>query len=326
LNAPPPSSPAIDPNNHEGPFIIETQGLSKSFGSQRSLNEVTLQVPPGTIGLLGPNGAGKSTLIKCLLNLEKASAGSAKVLGVDIRTSNRASRQRIGYSPEQDSHVSNMVGCEYVTYAGQLSGMPFHIARQRAHEILDLVGMGQERYRKVDTYSTGMRQRIKLAQALVHDPDLVFLDEPTNGLDPAGREHILRLIGALRKELGTSVVMSSHLLRDIERVCDQVIIIGNGRLIEHASLAELKNRHQRIIELTPSSQAERFYSTIAEAGRNVVRLSNGKLRVDSDADSIEWILELMQAHRLPPAEIVLNPDALHEMFVKTIAAADGKHS
>jgi ABC-2 type transport system ATP-binding protein len=145
-------------------YIIETRGLGKTYGSQRALMDVTVQVPPGTIGLLGPNGAGKSTFIKCLLNLETPTTGTAHVLGRDIRASNRDSRERVGYSPEQDCHISGMAGCEYVTYCGQLSGMPMRLARQRTHEILDLVGMGQERYRKVDTYSTGMRQRVKLAQ------------------------------------------------------------------------------------------------------------------------------------------------------------------
>jgi ABC-2 type transport system ATP-binding protein len=198
--------------------------------------------------------------------------------------------------------------------------MSMRSARQRTHEILDLVGMGQERYRPVDTYSTGMRQRVKLAQALVHDPEVVFLDEPTNGLDPSGREHILKLIGSLWRDLGISVVMSSHLLRDIERVCDRVIIISNGRMLEHDSIAELKNRHRRIVELAPSAEPERFVQVLGGSGARVVRLSNGRLRVESQSDSIEWILQLMNAHNLPPAEIVANPDALHELFIKSISA------
>jgi ABC-2 type transport system ATP-binding protein len=299
--------------------IIEVQALGKTFGSQRALSDVNLAIPPGTIGLLGPNGAGKSTLIKCLLNLETPTTGSAKVLGVDIRQRNRASRERVGYSPEQDCHIPGMVGCEYVTYCGQLSGMPFAAARQRTHEILDLVGMGQERYRPVDSYSTGMKQRIKLAQALVHDPDVVFLDEPTNGLDPSGREHILELIGSLWRELGTSVIMSSHLLHDIERVCDRVVIIGRGRVLEHDTIAALKSRHRRVIELAPSSDPDRFVTTLSASGRNVTRLSNGKLRFESPTDSIEWLLELMRTHQLPPAEITANPDALHELFIAAVA-------
>jgi ABC-2 type transport system ATP-binding protein len=324
LNAPAPAPPPlVAPATTTDKFIIEAEGLTKDFGAQRALAGVSVRVPPGTIGLLGPNGAGKSTFIKCLLNLETPTAGTAKVLGVDIRASNRASREKVGYSPERDCQIPGMSGCEYVTYCGQLSGMPFRVARQRAHEILDLVGMGQERYRKVDTYSTGMRQRIKLAQALVHDPEVVFLDEPTNGLDPAGREHILRLIGSLWRDLGISVIMSSHLLRDIERVCDRVIIIGRGRLLEHDSIVDLKNRYRRIVEITPAAEFERFATVLTEAGHAVVRLSSGKLRVESATDTVEWVIELMQRHNLPPAEIVANPDALHELFIKAISAAHG---
>ena len=317
------TTPAAPPRRAADKFIIEAAGLGKTYGTQRALVDVNVSVPPGTIGLLGPNGAGKSTFIKCLLNLETPTTGSATVLGVDIRARNRASREKVGYSPEQDCHIAGMAGCEYVTYCGQLSGMPFRKARQRTHEILDLVGMGQERYRLVDTYSTGMKQRVKLAQALVHDPEIVFLDEPTNGLDPSGREHILQLIGSLWKDLGISVVMCSHLLKDIERVCDRVIIIGHGRLLEHDSIVGLKSRHRRIVEIAPVRDTERFQAVLTSAGFTVVKLSNGKLRVESASDSIEWVLELMRAHNLPPAEIVSNPDALHELFIKSISADHG---
>ena len=319
----PATTPAAPSRRAADQFIIEAAGLGKIYGTQRALRDVSVQVPPGTIGLLGPNGAGKSTFIKCLLNLETPTTGSATVLGVDIRARNRGSREKVGYSPEQDCHIAGMAGCEYVTYCGQLSGMPYRQARQRTHEILDLVGMGQERYRLVDTYSTGMKQRVKLAQALVHDPEIVFLDEPTNGLDPSGREHILQLIGSLWKDLGISVVMCSHLLRDIERVCDRVMIIGHGRLLEHDSIAGLKSRHRRIVEIAPVSETERFQTVLTAAGLAVVKLSNGKLRVESASDSIEWVLELMRAHQLPPAEIVSNPDALHELFIKSISADHG---
>ena len=319
-----PSVPSFPPTDlsvrPDGEFIIETEGLGKTYGTQRALSDVNLRVPRGTIGLLGPNGAGKSTFIKCLLNLETPTHGIARVLGRDIRARNRASRERVGYSPEQDCHIAGMAGCEYVTYCGQLSGMPMRLARQRTHEILDLVGMGQERYRPVDTYSTGMRQRVKLAQALVHDPEIVFLDEPTNGLDPSGREYILQLIGSLWRELGISVVISSHLLRDIERVCDRVIIIAHGRLLEHDTIAALKNRHRRIVEIAPSGNQDRYLSALAATGAKVTQLSNGRLRVDSATDSVEWLLELIRAHNLPPAEIVANPDALHELFIQAISS------
>ncbi|HVU36264.1 MAG TPA: ABC transporter ATP-binding protein [Opitutaceae bacterium] len=324
MNAP--SSEVSAPSDASRPEdspLVEIHELGKTFGTQHALRNVNLAIPRGTIGLLGPNGAGKTTLIKCLLNLETPTSGRATVLGVDIRTSNRASRERVGYSPEQDCQIEGMAGCEYVTYCGQLSGMSFRAARQRTHEILDLVGMGQERYRPVDTYSTGMKQRVKLAQALVHDPEIVFLDEPTNGLDPSGREHILSLIGSLWRELGISVIMSSHLLRDIERVCDRVIIIGHGRVLEHDTIAALKGRHRRVVEVAPAGEVDRYVAALAAAGRPATRLSNGRLRVESHSDSVDWLLRLMQAHGLPPAEIVPNPDALHELFIAAVTAHHG---
>ncbi len=302
--------------------IIETSGLTKLYGSHRALDDVTVSVPPGTIGLLGPNGAGKTTFLKCLLNLETPSAGSARVLGVSITAQNRESRERVGYGPERDCHIPGMAGCEYVTYCGQLSGMSFQAARQRAHEMLDLVGMGQERYRSVDTYSTGMRQRAKLAQALVHDPKLIILDEPTNGLDPSGREHILRLIGTLWKEHGISVIVSSHLLHDVERICDRVLIIAGGRIVEHASMAELQAKRKRVIELSPAAAVDRYETALRAAGHAVEHLSNGRLRVETTAEDIAWLLQLMQEHGLPPADIFASPDSLHGLFLQALAKSN----
>jgi ABC-2 type transport system ATP-binding protein len=301
--------------------IIETSGLGKMYGAQHALADVSVRVPPGTIGLLGPNGAGKTTFIKCLLNLETPTSGSALLLGCSITTRNRASREKVGYSPERDCHIPGMAGCEYVTYCGQLSGMSFRHARQRAHEMLDLVGMGQERYRSIDSYSTGMRQRAKLAQALVHDPELVILDEPTNGLDPSGREHILRLIGSLWRDFGISVVICSHLLHEVERICDRVLIIAGGKIIEHETLAALKSRHRRIVELAPASATDRFAGVLADAGFAAERLSNGRLRIETGDESVNGILALMREHKLPPAEIFSSPDALHSLFLKALADA-----
>jgi len=313
-------APAAPPES----FIIEADQLSKNYGGQAALSNVSLRVPPGAIGLLGPNGAGKTTLIKCLLNLETPTSGTASVLGLDIRVRNRSSREKVGYSPERDCHIPGMAGCEYVTYCGQLSGMSFRQARQRAHEILDLVGMGQERYRSVDTYSTGMRQRAKLAQALVHDPRIVFLDEPTNGLDPDGREHILTLVGSLWRELGISVVISSHLLQDIERICDRVIIVAHGRVLVHDRIDVLKNQRRRTVEIAPSAEIERFATVLTATGKSVERLSNGRLRLEAPSESVEWILELIRDHRLPPAEIIGNPNALHELFLASLSE-NGNH-
>ncbi|WP_221032637.1 ABC transporter ATP-binding protein [Actomonas aquatica] len=302
--------------------IIQTQGLGKTYGTQRALDNVTVSVPPGTIGLLGPNGAGKTTFLKCLLNLEMPTTGTAQVLGVSITAQNRESRERVGYGPERDCHIPGMAGCEYVTYCGQLSGMSFHAARQRAHEMLDLVGMGQERYRSIDTYSTGMRQRAKLAQALVHDPKLIILDEPTNGLDPSGREHILRLIGSLWKEHGISVIVSSHLLHDVERICDRVLIIANGRIVEHASMAELQKRRKRVVELSPAGEVTRYEAALRASGHAVEHLSNGRLRVETQEEDVGWLLQIMSQHGLPPADIFASPDSLHGLFLQALAKSN----
>src|SRR6056300_514200 len=230
-------------------FVIQTEGLTKKFGSQSALDKVTVKVPPGPIGLLGPNGAGKSTFMKCLLQLMPTSSGKAFLLGKEVGKVGREIRTRVGYTPEQDCHIPGMLGCEYVAYCAQLTGLPYQAARQRSHEMLDFVGMGQERYRKIDTYSTGMRQRLKLAQAIVHDPEIVFLDEPTNGLDPKGREQILELIQSLWTEHGISVVLSSHLLHDVQRICDQIIIVALGKVLVHDTIANLGAQCKRSAEV-----------------------------------------------------------------------------
>ncbi|MBC2607444.1 ABC transporter ATP-binding protein [Pelagicoccus albus] len=298
--------------------VIEARGLLKRYGPQTVLNKVDLTLPPGAIGLLGPNGAGKSTFIKCLLQLEQKDAGSVSLLGADIDQFGRETRRRIGYAPEQDCHIPGMVGCEYVTYCGELSGMPFEAARQRAHEMLDFVGMGQERYRKVDTYSTGMKQRIKIAQALVHDPDLVFLDEPTNGLDPKGQALILELIERIWKESGISVVLSSHLLHDVDRICDRIVIIAQGQIVAHDTLAALKSRRRPEAEVVVADQKERLMNLLAEKGWPARMLNNGNLKVEHGEASLNPLISLMRESGIVPLEIKESPNALNELFLQAL--------
>src|SRR5213082_1415624 len=216
----------------EAPPVVTLESVTVAYGKNRALRDVTSSFAAGAVGLLGPNGAGKSTMIKSLLGFIVPERGRLRVLGLDVAESPLEIRARVGYMPESDSHIPGMNAVSFVAYCGELAGLPPADAMQRAHEMLFYVGLGEARYRAVETYSTGMKQRVKLAQALVHDPEILFLDEPTNGLDPSGREHILKLIGSLRRELGTSVIISSHLLPDIERVCDRVIIVANGRVLE----------------------------------------------------------------------------------------------
>lgn len=298
--------------------MIETKGLTKTFGQQRALDGVDLQVSRGAIGLLGPNGAGKSTFMKCLLQLQPITSGSARLLGREVGTEGREIRKRVGYTPEQDCHIPGMVGCEYVTYCAQLCGLPFDTARQRAHEMLDFVGMGQERYRKVDTYSTGMKQRLKLAQAIVHDPEILFLDEPTNGLDPRGQEQILELVQSLWKTYGMTVVLSSHLLRDVDRICEQIIIIARGKVLVHDTLENLKARRQGAAELVLAAGHPELQSACRARGWGCDLLPNGHLRVEHGGVSLNPLLELLREQGVAPLEVIPSPNALEETFVQAL--------
>jgi ABC-2 type transport system ATP-binding protein len=298
--------------------VIETRALSTVFGPQRALDGVNLQVAPGAIGLLGPNGAGKSTLIKCLLQLQPITSGSAKLLGREVGREGREIRKRVGYTPEQDCHIPGMAGCEYVTYCAQLCGLPFQAARQRAHEMLDFVGMGQERYRKADTYSTGMKQRLKLAQAIVHDPEIVFLDEPTNGLDPKGQAQILELIQSLWKAYGITVVLSSHLLQDVDRICEQIIIIARGRVLVHDTLENLKAPKRGAAEVVVANRQHDLQAACEQRHWPCAMLPNGHLKIEHRAESLNPLLNLMHELKLAPLEIVPSPNALEETFVQAL--------
>jgi ABC-2 type transport system ATP-binding protein len=212
--------------------VIVTESLTMRYaGRVTALDALTLDVPPGTVGLVGANGAGKSTLIKILLGLLPPTAGSARVLGMDPTTQPDQVRARVGYMPEHDCLPPDLIAAELVTHLARVSGLPRTAARERASETLRHVGLYEERYRQVGGYSTGMKQRVKLAQALVHDPDLLLLDEPTNGLDPAGREAMLELVARIGSEFGISIVVCSHLLGEVERICDTLVAIDAGRLL-----------------------------------------------------------------------------------------------
>ena len=210
---------------------IETAGLMKRYGSVVALDRVDLAVPRAAVGLLGPNGAGKSTLLKILLGLSRPNGGHARVLGRDAVADGRELRMQVGYMPETDTLPDNATAADFVSHMAEMSGLPHRTARQRAADVLYQVGLDEERYRLVKGFSTGMKQRVKLAQAIVHDPELVFLDEPTNGLDPLGREEMLDLIGRINRQLGILVVLSSHILDDVERVCDYVVVLDGGQVV-----------------------------------------------------------------------------------------------
>jgi ABC-2 type transport system ATP-binding protein len=213
------------------PPVIDIERLRKTYGRHVALDDLNVRVPRAAIGLLGSNGAGKTTLIKILLGLSRPDRGSANVLGFDAAKQGIELRARVGYMPESDALPTGATASDFVAHMAEMSGLPSRAARQRANDVLYQVGLDEERYRLIKGFSTGMKQRVKLAQAIVHDPELVFLDEPTNGMDPQGREEMLALISRIHRSLGIAVVISSHILEDIERVCDYVTILSSGKLI-----------------------------------------------------------------------------------------------
>jgi len=248
--------------------VVQTSGLSKHYPGVRALDELTIEVQPGIVGLVGANGAGKSTLIKLLLGLIPPTAGEASVLGYDIATQGPLLRQHVGYMPEHDCLPLEMNATEFVAHMAQISGLPRTASRERAAETLRHAGLFEERYRAMAGYSTGMRQRAKLAQALVHDPELVFLDEPTNGLDPAGRDEMLDLVARTGRGLGISLIMATHLLGEIERVCDQLIVIDGGRLLHYGPLSEFTERTQTL-DVEVAADADRLGERLRAHGLDV---------------------------------------------------------
>ncbi len=249
--------------------MIDLNKVSKRYGSVQALTDVTAEIEGHVIGLLGPNGAGKSTLLKVMLGLVDYE-GDARVFDVSSKTSSFAIRDRVGYMPEMDSYLPGMNAVEMCTYAGELGGLPHREAMQRAHESLYYAGLEDKRYQKVDGYSTGQKQRVKLAQSLVHDPELLFLDEPTNGLDPNARDEMLNLIAELPKRRQCSIILSTHLLPDVERVCESVIIMQQGRIRFSGTIDALRGSgRDRTFEVEVKADIGPLAERLAAAGCEV---------------------------------------------------------
>ena len=248
------------------PAVARLERVSVTYGSTAALREVDAVFDAGAVGLLGPNGAGKSTMLKALLGLVRPDQGQMRVLDLDVARDALQIRARLGYMPETDAYIPGMNAVAFVAYCGQLAGLPATDAMRRAHEVLHYVGLGEARYRNVETYSTGMKQRIKLAQALVHDPDLLFLDEPTNGMDPSGRDEMLELIRDLAQRKSVNLILSSHLLPDVEQACDHVVVMDRGTVVASGSIAELKGPSGRLYELRVKAGQAAFIHTLREAG------------------------------------------------------------
>ena len=264
--------------------VVEIRDVNKQYGNVRALQDVAIRVEPGVTGLLGPNGSGKSTLIKSLLGLVGVQTGTGSVLGKAWPKQVRQIRDLVGYLPEDDCYIAGLVGVESVAFMAQLSGLPDVEGLRRAHEIMDFCDIGEERYREVETYSTGMRQKLKFAQALVHDPPLLILDEPTTGLDPDQRQAMLSRIRTLARDHDKSILLSTHILPDVQSVCDQVIILSGGIVRVQDSLQALSQLERPTINISVFGQSDRFATRCQTEGLDVTRADNGSLLVAGVSD------------------------------------------
>jgi ABC-2 type transport system ATP-binding protein len=301
-------------------MFIDLHNISRWFGKNQALIDVNLRLDTGRIGLLGPNGAGKSTLMKILLGLIPPSSGIGRVLDLDLHTSGVALRRALGYMPEADALVPGMQGAEYVALAGELYGMPRKQALRRAHEVLTYLDLGDARYRKLEEYSTGMKQRLKLAQALVHDPPALLLDEPTSGMDPAGREGMLDLLLRLGTEHGKAILLSTHLLGDIDKVCDAVVILHQGRILCQGPVHELCRRRHDRYRLQIQGDPTGFLDDLRlEAVQVLHDNGRGEYRVQVPANwTTQAFFKLAQVHNIVVRGLQTDDEDLEELFHRVI--------
>lgn len=300
--------------------IIELRNLSLSFGKRPILRELNGALSGRAIGLLGPNGAGKTTLLRVLMGFHPPSGGTASVLNQDIRSKSKQNRRYIGYMPENDSFIASMTAIRMVRMMGELSGLPPSVAMEKAHEALFYVGLGEARYRNLGTYSLGMKQMAKLAQALVHGPRLLILDEPTNGLDPPGRNRMLKMIREIRDSGQTSIILSSHLLKDVEDCCEEVVILKDGRLVTYCNLEEERKANRKFLEMeTRGDKDGGFVDEIRKLG--VETALQGKRRVKMvlpEEVEIRDLYRLAAAREVQIRRLTFKRDSLEDIFLKAM--------
>jgi ABC-2 type transport system ATP-binding protein len=309
------------------PPVIDLDGLVVRLGGRTILDGLTAQLSGRSIGLLGPNGAGKSTLIATLLGFHAPSAGTARLFGTDIRKS-KALRRQIGYMPENDAFISGMSGVRFVRYMAEVAGLPPEAALERAHEAFFYVGLGEARYRKLGTYSLGMKQMAKLAQAIAHGPRLVFLDEPTNGLDPPARLRMIRLIREMRDAGRTHILISSHLLRDVEETCEEVLILKDGRIAAQCDLETERRAHRRFVELETVGAGASFTGAIQGLGGECAFYPNGNgmARVKvvlPDAVETRELFRLAAEHDVQIRRMNYRRDSLEDIFLSAMRGSGG---
>jgi ABC-2 type transport system ATP-binding protein len=298
--------------------LVEFRDLAVSYGPVQALAGVSGAFSAGPTGLLGPNGAGKTTLLKTLLGFLTPDAGVITAFGLDPARAPLEVRRRIGYMPEVDSHVPGMTAAAFVAFAGELSGLPRAEAVSRAHEVLYYVGLGEARYRVVETYSTGMKQRVKLAQALVHDPDLLLLDEPTNGLDPQGREEMLELIRDVHARRGMSLILCSHLLRDVERTCENVIVFNQGKLAASGTIAELTGARRSVFDVRVKGDVLGFLTDLKDAGCDWREAEDGHRVFLADSQGPELIFKTARACGVQVRYLRPGAESLEDVFLRAL--------
>ncbi len=296
--------------------IISTQRLTKAFGPIIAVSNLTVELPSGVVGLVGANGAGKSTLIKILLGLLPPTSGAASILGLDCLTDGLKIREHVGYMPESECLPLDVSATEFLVHMARMSGMPSHVARERAADTLRHVGLYEERYRPIGGYSTGMKQRVKLAQALVHDPTLVFLDEPTNGLDPAGRDEMLGLISRISGDFGISVVVTSHLMGELERISDHLVVIEAGVLSRSTSTADATQLSGALlVEVT--DRADDAVARLRKKGATVViGVRPGTFAVEMTDKAVpSWVVEIVAKLKVGLVRLQPSRHHLSEIFL-----------
>ncbi len=299
--------------------LIQLDNLCVRFGNRTILNNLSCSLSGQAIGLLGPNGAGKSTLINTLLGFHKPASGTARIFDYDIRTQTKAIRTVVGYMPENDSFIGNMTAVAFVRLMAELSGLPSEAALERAHESLFYVGLGEARYRKVGTYSLGMKQLAKLAQAIVHGPKLVILDEPTNGLDPPARQRMVRMIKEMKESGQVRIVLCSHLLRDVEETCDEVLILNQGRIVHYSNLDEERRANRRFVELETAGDNANFAEALEGLGCECAVGTGGRLKmVMSDGLEIRDIYRLAAEREIQLRRLNYRRDSLEDIFLRAV--------
>jgi ABC-2 type transport system ATP-binding protein len=303
--------------------VVELDNLKVNLGRREILCGISCRLGvSGTgraIGLLGPNGAGKSTLIRTLLGFHKPASGEARVLGFNCHNQMRDVRARVGYMPENDAFIGNLSAVSSLRMFAELSGLPSKIALEKAHEALFHVGLGEARYRELNSYSLGMKQMAKLAQAIVHGPELVILDEPTNGLDPSSRSRMLRLVREMKSEQNMNVILCSHLLGDVEQVCDEAVILKDGRVVHECNLEEERRSNRRFVELEVTGDDDSFQPALASIGADGVSEGAGRWRIVLPANvEVEALWNLAAGQNLLVRKLTHRRDTLEEIFLKAM--------